>query len=240
MNAVIRRVAISALLMLVAVVVFVPISPVRTAATTDHETTSHETTYHETTAAAPTYHPTATYETTDHEITYHPLPRVITTATVPHTHTRWTDPSPPYPWPPPGYSPPPAGYCDPNDPYSYCWDPQCAPQCGYQAVVTESDTTIMTSVVTAPPSTVVVTQTQPQTTVFTQPPSQTVVATQPQDYTLSALAIIAAAVIVGLLMNRRIRRPVPSTAQPGLLFCKSCGKQIPMNSRFCEFCGSAQ
>jgi hypothetical protein len=97
-----------------------------------------------------------------------------------------------------------------------------------------------TSVVTAPPSTVVVTQTQPQTTVVTQPPSQTVVGTQPPDYTLIAIVIVAAAVIVGLLMNRRIRRPVPSTTQTGMPFCKSCGKQIPVNLQFCEFCGSAQ
>ncbi|HMK82404.1 MAG TPA: hypothetical protein VK503_01675 [Candidatus Bathyarchaeia archaeon] len=89
---------------------------------------------------------------------------VSTTVTVPHTRTRWTDPSPPYPWPPPGgYSQPSTGYCDPNDPYGTCWDTQCAPQCGYQAVVTESGTTIVTSIVTAQPSTIIVTQTQPQT-----------------------------------------------------------------------------
>ena len=181
-----RRVAISTLLMLIAVIVFVPISPVSTEAltttystttyppTTYRETTRHEsineTTHHEITAAAPSF----TYSTW----TGHPL--VSTTVTVAHTHTRWTYPSPPYSWPPPGYSQPPVGYCDPNDPYSYCWDPQCAPQCGYQAVVTESGTTIVTSIVTAQPSTFVITQTQtqPQTTVFIQPPTQTVVVTQ--------------------------------------------------------------
>src|SRR5208337_5461337 len=126
---------------------------------THHETTEmastydRSTTYHETTAAAPAF--------TFHTWTGHPM--VSTTVTVAHTHTRWTDPSPPYSWPPPGYSQPPAGYCDPNDPYNTCWDPQCAPQCGYQAVVTESSTPIVTSIVTAQPSTVVITQTQPQT-----------------------------------------------------------------------------
>ena len=209
MEALIRQVAISALLFLVAVLVFIPISPVNTAA------------------------PTFTYHT------WTGPPRVSTTVTVPHTHTRWTDPSPPYSWPPPGYYPPSAAYCDPNDPSSYCWDPQCAPQCGYQAVVTESGTT-MVSVVTAPPSTVVTTQTQLQTIVFTQPPTQTVTGTQSPDYTPIAVAIVTAAVIIGLLMNRRIRRPLTSTTQPGLPFCKSCGKQIPIDSQFCKFCGSAQ
>ena len=170
METLVRQVAISALLMLIAVIVFVPISPVSTAtpttpsstitssstthpSTTYHDTTRGESTYHETTAAAPAF--------TFHTWTGHPI--VNTTVTVAHTHTRWTDPSPPYSWPPPGYSQPTVGYCDPNDPYNYCWDPQCAPQCGYQAVITESGTTIVTSIVTAQPSTVVITQTQPQT-----------------------------------------------------------------------------
>jgi len=161
METLVRQVAISALLMLIAVIVFVPISPVSTATPTattsstitSSSTTHPSTTYHETTAAAPAF--------TFHTWTGHPV--VSTTVTVPHTHTRWTDPSPPYSWPPPGYSQPPAGYCDPNDPYNTCWDPQCAPQCGYQAVITESGTTIVTSIVTAQPSTVVITQTQPQT-----------------------------------------------------------------------------
>ena len=170
-----RQVAISALLMLVAVLVFMPISPVSTA-------------------------PTFTYHTwTGHTWTGHPS--VTTTFTVPHTHTRWTDPSPPYSWPPPGYSQPPVGYCDPNDPYNYCWDPQCAPQCGYQAVVTGSANVVVTSVVTAQPSTVVITQTQtqPQTTVFIQPPTQTVVVTQTPDYISIVIAIITVVGVGALL-----------------------------------------
>ena len=170
-----RQVAISALLMLVAVLVFMPISPVSTA-------------------------PTFTYHTwTGHTWTGHPS--VTTTFTVPHTHTRWTDPSPPYSWSPPGYYPPSVGYCDTNNPYSYCWDPQCAPQCGYQAVVTGSGNVVVTSVVTAQPSTVVITQTQtqPQTTVFIQPPTQTVVVTQTPDYISIVIAIITVVGVGALL-----------------------------------------
>ena len=64
----------------------------------------------------------ATFSHITRSFTYHSwtgTPIVSTTVTVSHTHTRWTDPSPPYPWPPPGYYPPPAGSCDPNNPYGH-------------------------------------------------------------------------------------------------------------------------
>jgi hypothetical protein len=216
METLIRQIAISALLISVAVLVFMPISPVSTAV------------------------PTSTHYTwTGH--TWTGTPRITTTVTVPHTHTRWNDPSPPYPWPPSGYYPP-APPCDPNNPYSTCWDPQCAPQCGYQAVVTESGTTVMateavTSVVTAPPSTVVITQTQPQTTMATQPSSP--------DYTPIAIAIVAAAVIIGLVSIRtraapsKLTHPSPASSlgQPADGFCPHCGAQLLPQARFCKKCG---
>jgi hypothetical protein len=250
METLVRQVAISALLMLIPVIVFVPISPVSTAtpttpsstitssstthpSTTYHDTTRGESTYHETTAAAPAF--------TFHTWTGHPV--VSTTVTVPHTHTRWTDPSPPYSWPPPGYSQPPVGYCDPNDPYNTCWDPQCAPQCGYQAVVTGSGNVVVTSVVTAQPSTVVITQTQPQTTVFIQPPTQTVVVTQTPDYTSIVIAIITvvsvgALLAVGALLMARGRRGGQATfAQSGVIqntmFCNMCGRKLPAHNSGC-------
>lgn len=159
---------------------------------------------------------------------------------------------PPYPWPPPGYVYPASGYCDPNDPYSMCWDPQCAPNCGYFVpAVTENATAVVTSVVTAPPSVVTA---PPSTVVVTQLPPQTSPSSPAPDYTLLAVGIVVAAAIVaaGFMMRRRgsasPAQPgaapppaqVPSAPQSGLPYCTSCGKQIPLNSRFCEFCGSPQ
>src|SRR5208282_41545 len=263
-----RQVAICALLMLIPVIVFLPISPVSTAtptttsstvtsssathpSTTYHDTTRDESTHHETTEMVSTYDRSTTYHETTaaapaftfHTWTGHPV--VSTTVTVPHTHTRWTDPSPPYSWPPPGYSQPPAGYCDPNDPYNTCWDPQCAPQCGYQAVVTGSGNAVVTSVVTAQPSTVVITQTQtpPQTTVFIQPPTQTVVVTQAPDYTSIVIAIItvvgvgALLVVCALLMARGRRGGQATFAQSGVIqnttFCNMCGRKLPAHNSGC-------
>ena len=96
------------------------------------------------------------------------------------------------------------------------------------------------------------------TAVVSQPPTQTAVGTQLSDYALIAMAVgaILIAVAVGALLMMRGRKAGPatlaqrgsasappqpqSTAQSGSSFCINCGKQIPMNSQFCKFCGSTQ
>ena len=144
------------------------------------------------TTSTTTFMPISPVSTAVSAFTFHTWtghPSVSTTFIVPHTHTRWTDPSPPYSWPPPGYSSLLLAIVILTILTTHvgilC---ECAPQCGYQAVVTEDGSRLpsVTSLVTAPPSTVVITQTQtqPQTTMFIQPPTQTVMAAQaPRLYT---------------------------------------------------------
>jgi hypothetical protein len=66
---------------------------------------------------------------------------------------------------------------------------------------------VVTSVVTASPSIVMVTQTQPQSSLVTQP--------QPPDYTLIGIAIIAAVAVGALLMMRRRKASSATPTQSG-------------------------
>lgn len=227
-----QRAAFSALLVVVALIALIPIAAVGTLEETTHHET--ETTHHE---PEPTHHETE-HSTTSR--TSHTSRRITTTFTTSRTtHTTRT-----YIWPPPDYQWPPPGYCDPNDPYSYCWNSQCAPDCGYQAVVTESGTTVMTSMVTSPPST------QMTTVVVTQLPYQPSPTNPAPDYTPIAIAIVAAAVIVGLALMRRrgppskptqTAQPSPasSPSQPSGGFCPNCGTQLSSQANFCKKCGSS-
>lgn len=61
------------------------------------------------------------------------------------------------------------------------------------------------------------------------------------------LGLVAIAVIVIIIAARKIRGPKkkhmvppPSGHADGKVFCVHCGKQIPADSNFCEFCGKTQ
>jgi hypothetical protein len=129
---------------------------------------------------------------------------------------------------------PPVTACDPNNPY-------CNPAL---QTINSYQQTSQTAVVNQPPS---------QTLAPYQPQTVPVTQSQSQDLTPLIITIIGAAAVAVLLMSRKSRpatttqpgqvsssAQASSAAQSGLPFCPQCGTQIPTNSQFCRFCGSAQ
>lgn len=141
-----------------------------------------------------------------------------------------------------GYYPP--GYVPPQTPNPWCYadNQYCNVYAPAQTVitVTASPSTPQTVFVTQP-MTQTITQTMSQTVLVTQPAPQTTGVIQPEslDYAIIAFIAIIAAAAIGMLLVSRKPGAAPST-QSTLQFCTTCGRQTPLNSRFCGQCGSAQ